>query len=353
MGWSGALAYLLAAPDRREAEQREEQLYRSLFRKVIHRVVWEEMQCDLPTTLEAQDQENYAFEDLTLLVRGRIAVRLLSLWEARHALDGKGVTGTIAHLRAYIMAAARYACVDFFRQEYPGRHALNNSLRVAFDVRADLALWQAELSEGQEEWRCGRPEWEEQSTIPLRLSTSQRMLLTTELEGLDQAEALSHIFEVVKGPLRFTELLGFLAEFWDVEATHRREMRESAEFRVPKGLQEGLQPEGVAERIGTYQNIWALVRRLAPAQVAVLLLKAPASGAGNELLEMVRLDIMDWWDLASVMGLPAERLHQIAPNVPLEDREIAALIGVTREEVPRIRQDAHRRLARWRERLKK
>jgi hypothetical protein len=345
--------YLLSASSRREAERRWEALHQNLFSWVIDRVVWEEMQCDLPPSLDAVDQEAEVAQDLALLVRGRVAVRLLTLWEEHHDPQQAAEAGNITHIRAYIMAAARNACVDYLRQEYPGRHALNNSLRLAFETRADLSLWQVYLSEGQEEWQCGLTNAQGHAVVPLRSSEGLRATLAGELAGLGRGEALSRLFAVVGGPLRFTELLGFLAELWDVEAAHRRAMREGAEFRVQKVYHEGLQPEEVADRIGTYQSIWAMVRRLAPAQAAVLLLKAPASGDVNELLEMVRLGTMDWLNIASVTGLPVKRLREVAPNVPLEDQEIAALIEVAPEDVPRIRQDAHRRLARWRDRKKK
>ncbi len=64
----------------------------------------------------------------------------------------------------------------------------------------------------------------------------------------------------------------------------------------------------------------------------------------------MRFDITTWPTLARTMGLETSRLREVAANAPLEDAEIADLLGLAPEDIPRIRQDARRRLKRREER---
>lgn len=342
--WEGALRRFLAADTRREAERQLDRLHREFFSVVVNRVLAEELRRGVPADKEELDETRDSFNDISLMVRAGIARRLLALWEQPPPKAG------ISHLHAYVVAAARNACVDYLRRKYPGRHALDNSLRVALENRPELAVWQTPLASGLQEWRCGKPDWQDQIPVGLRFDERLQGRIATAIRDLSRPDALPCIFEVTQAPLRFVELLSFLSDLWDVEEPYRTAERDSVPFRVPKPYQSGFQPEEIVTLIGTLQTLWRQLRTLSPPQAATLLLKFPEFEAGSYLNALVRFDITTWPALARTMGLETSRLREVAANAPLEDVEIAELLGLAPEDIPRVRQDARRRLKRREER---
>lgn len=334
----------LAAPDRRAAERELERLHREFFSVVANQVLTDELRRGVPADRSELEETQDTFNDVSLMIRASIARRLLTLWEQPSPKEG------IRHLRAYVVAVARNACVDYLRRKYPGRHALDNSLRIALGNRPTLALWRTDIDSDLKEWRCGKPEWQEQNPAMLRLDERLQGRIAAAIRDLGRRDALPRIFEITQAPVRFVELLSFLSEIWDVEAPYRTAEREYVPFRVPKPYQSGFQPEEIVTLIGTLQTLWRQLRALSPPQAATLLLKFPEFEAGSYLNALIRFQVTTWPALARTMGLETSRLREVAPHVPLEDTEIAELLGLTPEDIPRIRQDARRRLKRREER---
>ncbi len=349
--WDRVLERFLSAPNRHAAEQELERLHREFFSVVASQVLTEELRRGVPADRGEIEETQDTFSDVSLMIRASIAQRLLTLWEQPVPKEG------IRHLRAYVVTVARNACVDYLRRKYPGRHALDNSLRVALGNRPKLALWRTDISRDLQEWRCGKPEWQNLPPIMLRFDEGLQGRIAAAIRDLSRRDALPRIFEITQGPVRFVELLSFLSDFWDVEAPYRTAEREYVPFRVPKPYQSGFQPEEIATLIGTLQTVWQQVRTLSPPQAVTLLLKLPEFEAGSYLNALVRFDITTWPALARTMGLETSRLREVAADAPLEDTEIAELLGLTPEDIPRIRQDARRRLirqtARYQESLEK
>jgi DNA-directed RNA polymerase specialized sigma24 family protein len=349
--WNLELRRLLSCPTRKEAEHLFDSLHRDLFDPVIQRVLKEEIGRDMPASREELNEEADSFEDLSILVRGRIAIRLLNLWEERHAHPDAPQPHRIHSLPAYIIAIARNACVDYLRQDYPGRHSLDNSLRTALSKIPALAIWSITSPEGYVEWQCGPHDRQDALPIPLNSNHELQGVLRRHLESLSRADALSRIFEILRAPLRYTELLNFLASYWDVERAYRHAALESLPFQLTKPYQTGLQPEEVVELIGTAQSLWQQIRRISPQQAAAILLKAPSPAADGSYVDFIHQHrIADWNDIAKAVGLSPEQVESIAPDIPLEDQRIADLLTILPKDVPRIRQDARARLNRLYER---
>jgi hypothetical protein len=213
--WSQALRGFLAAKNRREAERQLERLHREFFSVAANQVLTEELRRGIPASKEELDETQDTFNDVSLMIRAKIAQRLLTLWEQPEPKD------KIQHLHAYVVAVARNACVDYLRRKYPGRHALDNSLRVALGNRPTLALWRTNIDSDLKEWRCGKPEWQDQAPVGLRFDEQLQGRIAAAIRDLSRRDALLRIFEVTQAPVRFVELLNFLSDFWDVEAPYR------------------------------------------------------------------------------------------------------------------------------------
>ncbi len=349
-GWNEALRSFLATPTRRDADRRFDWLHAEFLSDTVTRVLTEELRRGIYTRPEEIYEDQDTFHDLSVLVQGKIFGRLIQLWEDCRKTDPTTPAPgrMIDNLYAYVVAITQNACVDHLRRKYPGRHALDNALRTALEVRRDLALWRIAIDKDTHEWRCGRSEWRDAAHAPTPIAFSEALegRLKSELAGLSRAEALVCVFEVTQSPLLFTRLLNFLAKYWNVEAAHWNALRERADFRVPKPYLHGIQPEEVVDMMGLLQNIWEQVKLLNPAQAAVMLLKVPEYENGSFLDAMVRLKVTSWQAMAQVTPLSIALFQKLSLSVPLSDHEIAAVLNIALEDVPRIRQDARRRLAR-------
>lgn len=346
-----ALRHFLDAPEERSAERAFERLDAEFLTPLIKAALSREIFRSVPTTPEANFAELDTYHDLYLLVRGKMAVRLYALRDKRSVAGDGARIGTVARLAPYVITVARHAYVDYLRRKYPGRHALDVSLRAVLESSPVFSLWRHPLGDRRHEWRCGLLIWhqEERGTVSLLDDSALRARLRTEVakHGTNRGTVLDPIFHLVGQPLRYTELLDFLAEQWNVEAPYLAAARESVPFRVGKPYVSDLHPE--AATVGYYgalQHVWESLRPLSTAQAAVLLLKAPPGSRGGTLAEMVRLGIATWDEIAARIGLPVADLLALSEELPLDDEEIAVRLSIPFDEVRRVRQDARRRIER-------
>ena len=350
--WNEALRSFLATRTRRDADRRFDWLHTEFLSDTVQRVLTDELRRGAFTSQEEAYEYHEIFIDLSLLVRGKIFGLLLKLWQDRQddASISKISNDKISNFYSYVVTVTKNVCVDYLRRKYPGRHALDNALRVSLEVRPDLALWRVPIDNVTQEWRCGRQEWQKAGRFPITLQPTEDLAvhLKKELVDLDRSAALARVFEIAQAPLRYTQLLNFLVEYWDVEAVHRNALRGHVDFRVPKPYVRGIQPEEVVDLMGRLQGIWGQIKHLTPIQAAVMLLKVPEYQEGSFLDEMVRLRVAAWDDIAQITRLPMDLLLKLSTSVPLSDHEIGDALNIPTEDVPRIRQDARRRLERLR-----
>ncbi|HEV8426714.1 MAG TPA: hypothetical protein VGQ41_02305, partial [Pyrinomonadaceae bacterium] len=107
---------------------------------------------------------------------------------------------------------AHRTCSRWLRRQFPERHALKNRLHYLLTRQRGLALWQDENGKQV----AGFAMWQNQSVIQVRallegeaLEEQIRMLKSGTLHDL--AEAVATIFNHVRGPIEFDELVGTLA----------------------------------------------------------------------------------------------------------------------------------------------
>jgi hypothetical protein len=359
-----ALASFLRAPTEYMARQRLDLLVRDFISLTVTATLAFELRRgggphSSTQQLRAETEE---FEEISVIVNGKIAQRLIELRDSVLAISKEEPFGgsPIRDLSRYAASAARHGYVDYLRQKRPGRHALDTALRVALQASPDLALWQVPLRQDfYYEWRCGQVAWRDTHRPAIHLSTSPvlRSRIWQELSrggsaatALPRKEVLRRIFILAEAPLLYRELLEFLAEFWDVEAPYRAAEREASSLRAPRiGADPAADPEDVVRRMGALQELWTLVQPLSARQKAVLLLRLPSMGSGNLLEEIVRLGIASEEQVAQALDLSVETLRLHYSDLPLSDAGIADLLGFGPDAagtVRSIRQDARRRLSR-------
>ena len=118
-------------------------------------------------------------------------------------------------------------------------------------------------------------------------------------------------------------------------------------FRVPTPYLSDLHPERIVETIGLYQKLWRMLQLLSQKQAAIILFKLPDHDGNRTFLEaLVEFTSATWPDIADLTGLSTTVLADITAQAPLEDLALAEVLSIDVVDVPRIRQDARRKLKR-------
>lgn len=94
------------------------------------------------------------------------------------------------------------------------------------------------------------------------------------------------------------------------------------------------------------EAIWAAIRQLQPRQRAALLLNLRDRGGGSALRLFPLTGIASMRDIAAAVEMPVEALARLWTALPLDDLQIGAQFGITRQQVINLRKTARATLAR-------
>jgi hypothetical protein len=94
------------------------------------------------------------------------------------------------------------------------------------------------------------------------------------------------------------------------------------------------------------QSLWSEIRQLPPRQCAALLLnlRDPQGRGVIALLPLTGVATMR--QIAEALAMPADEFAELWNDLPIEDNGIAALLGITRQQVINLRKVARERLMR-------
>jgi DNA-directed RNA polymerase specialized sigma24 family protein len=104
--------------------------------------------------------------------------------------------------------------------------------------------------------------------------------------------------------------------------------------------QESPQTTGDSLNRDLLRNLWEQIQRLDRKERAVLLLKA------EDLLDFELTQVATLPDLAASLGISLDQILSLLPRLPLEDQEIARLLGIQRQSVVNLRSQARLTLRR-------
>lgn len=293
---------------------------------------------DPPSRQEAEDL--YAEAVLQLLARLRV-------------LSASPHSQPIADFRGYVAVVAYNACHHYLRRKYPARWRLKNRLRYLLTHRRGFALWEDEGGG----WLCGLDAWRGRRAEAAAGAAGLRGLAgevgAVGVGGAgasadELADLLEAIFGRVGGPARLEELTGLVAELLGVSdrggAAHPEELPDA----------EALRGDGAAadadfavelERRSYLRRLWAEITQLPRMQRAALLLNLRDAQEGVIAL-LPLAGVATIRQIAEQVGLPPEEFASLWGRLPLEDRAVAELLGVTRQQVINLRKAARARLGR-------
>lgn len=256
-------------------------------------------------------------EDVVAIVEMRLLAKLRTISADDDA---------ILDFEQYVARLAFNILSDHFRRRFPQRTRLKNRLRYTLTHDPRLALWTAadRLACGLGEWR-GAPA---SRAVPLAIPARR--------ERRSPAAALLAIFRSHATPVDFEDLVDRLAEDWHVVDAPRLE---TSPLLVPP-VDEDFE---VRELLTA---LWREVLDLRPMQRKALLLNLRDAETAHVLSLFVLSHVATIDAIAAALEMSREALEALWNDLPLDDLRIAAMLGVTRQQVINLRKSARERLTR-------
>ncbi len=240
----------------------------------------------------------------------------------------------IAQLDDYVATLTYNVIYDFLRRRFPQRTRLRNQLRyiLQHDPRFLIRVVNDELI-------CGLRSWGEVTPLQSGAGFSWHNLSAGAFDRTRPGEALETILTSLGSPAAFEALQSAVADLWNVSD---RQSSDALPFLTdPRRSQ-----HDQLESRDSLAAVWSEIVTLPEPQRTAILLNLRDPDGHNAAAEIILLGIATFDDLARVAGLTPERLEALWNDLPLCDLEIAAMLGLSRQQVINLRSAGRRRLGR-------
>ncbi|HEV8483039.1 MAG TPA: hypothetical protein VGV87_05730, partial [Blastocatellia bacterium] len=258
------------------------------------------------------------------------------------------------NFRGFVAALAYRACATYLRKKHPQRLSLKNKIYYSLTHNRDFALWKG----SDDEWLCGFASWSDNQTLgpPTRLQLlrdnphafKQAVLPRDDVRHNSPADLLAAIFTWVEAPIKMDDLVSSVAELWGIrdqipETRLQEERGDNSQERLPSAQ---IKATTEVEQRVYLQRIWVEIGELPLRQRCALLLNLTESPGHGVIALLPIIGIASVRQIARTLGMTDEQLTEIWNSLPLDDTEIAAHLGITRQQVINLRKSARERLMR-------
>jgi RNA polymerase sigma factor (sigma-70 family) len=251
----------------------------------------------------------------------------------------------ISDVRGMAAVIAHRTCARWMRRQFPERHALKNRLHYLMTRQRGFALWQdqdGKLVAGFAVWR------EQQKPVHSlvdveRLPAHIRALKSDKAQQL--AETVASIFNFLGGPVEFDELVSGLAAIQGISDQPIESLADDEDATFEPAAAEPDQAWRIEKRI-FLQRLWEELQQLPVNQRAALLLNLKDATGFSCITLFPATGIATIRQLAEALEISAESFAEVWNDLPLEDAQIAELLGLTRQQVINARKSGRERLAR-------
>lgn len=263
----------------------------------------------------------------------------LSLMQALAKVRREPEGHSLADFRGYAARTAYNAWNLYLRQRFPERARLKNRLRY---------LAQTKKNRQFRTWADAHGEtWFAKETKGPDLPASQ--LSSTQLGDIMRehypAYAQAHLEDLAQvllahadGALRLDDAVAVIAELWQL-CDGPPQGWEDAELRLPSAAANAEEQFVWHEQLG---KLWSQIQSLRPNQRSALLL---AQGPGCDVVqELVWQGIANVTELAAALSVTPEKLAELWPTLPWDDKRIAVWLGLMPQQVSTLRRCARDRL---------
>ena len=234
----------------------------------------------------------------------------------------------IESLDAYVATLTYNTLNDHLRRRYPQRARLKNRLRYVLTHDQRLAVWPAPagLVAGLRN--------HEGATAPAFVAevAATRMMLN----AAKPADAVFEILRAAGGMMTFDALVDFTAKLWHVtDQPHAGvEQLDQTPRQSPPDL------------TALLAELWREIGLLPLAHRQALLLNLRHGETENVIELFAFTGTASFGELAAALEMTSDELAALWNELPLPDKRIAALLGLSRQQVINLRKSARKRLAR-------
>ena len=262
-------------------------------------------------------------DDIAATVTLRLVRRL------RRVADGEAPA--IGSFGDFVARLTYNALYDFLRTRFPERTRLKNRLRYV--VRKD-GRFVSTLFDGNAV--VALAVWGHRSDVARRPFIPRHEAPPQLLRQNEPGDALAAALGRIGLPAMLDDLVTILAEAWGISDAATAEAEPQAKNNPEQEL-------AMRSRLG---RLWNEIGALPPRQRSALLLNLRDREGLNAIALFVLVGVTTIADVAEAAGLTLERMWTIWDDLPLDDLTIAAMLGMTRQQVINLRKCARERLAR-------
>lgn len=357
---------LLRAADAREARRCVEALIERHARPIVRDIVQRKVRrrAGWGDVIEAAaDVEADVITQLIVRLRDLRAGLVRDASDAGDAGDGHDAgedARTIADFAAYVAVAAYHGCHRYVRALYPQRARLKNRVRYLLAKHETFANWPgARASQlcGRRVWQ-GRDEEEPDAAARLREIRDQPETLDEKTQAgdapIDEAALVVLILTHVAGPIDLDDLCAVVAARLGIRDAPSsgpsgggragdEEHDQDWESRIVDPQPSVVTGLVDAERL---RRLWGELLQLPVRQRAALLLNLRDAEGHGMIATLPLTGVATMREIAAALEMPAAEFAALWRDLPLEDRRIAELLAITRQQVINLRKCARERLAR-------
>jgi RNA polymerase sigma factor (sigma-70 family) len=280
-------------------------------------------------------------------------------------------TEPIADFASYAAVAAYHGCHRYVRALYPLRARLKNRIRYLLARHETFTIWPGSRATqlcGRHVWR-GRDEEEPEAAARLREIRDRpdtlddviaREHASSPRDGrgapLDEAALVTVILAHVAGPIDLDDLCAVVAARLGIRDAppsapsgrgrgggRDEEKGTDWEARIPDAQPSVVTTLVDGERL---RRLWQELLQLPVRQRAALLLNLRDADGHGMIATLPLTGVATMREIAAALEMPAVEFAALWRDLPLEDRRIAELLAITRQQVINLRKCARERLAR-------
>jgi hypothetical protein len=281
-------------------------------------------------------------------VYGDVMARLV---ERLRVLRMTPAEGRIPDFDGYVAVTTYNAANQLLRKLYPQRANLKNKLRYLLEHHPALALWQSRdglFLAGLAGWRDqdhAMPGGQFRKLVGDSDELTRVGLTDTVVARLPLAELLSALFALAGQPVAFSALVAIVAEVRGVR--HQPDVPNDAPGDAAREYGgEPMNMPATLEHRELLRRAWVEIRQLPPRQRAAYLLNFKEAQGHADITTFLFTRTTSPEELAAALDMPLEELAELWHALPLDDTQIAARLGATRQQVISLRKCARERLRR-------
>lgn len=336
------LLALLVATNEAEEKQLQDELLLEHAAPVIRQTLRQRMRPALGYAETAAASVDDLFND--------VYVRLL---EKLNELRTRPEQSAIRNFSLYVARVTANTCNDYLRSRKQERHRLKHKLRNLLDRHPDFRTWQRE----NHAIYCGLATWE-LIDVPCPITSEDILAViekfrTTIFVGkaplaIPLSRIVAETFWHIGHAITLEQLVEIVAEFQGIR-DRLPESLDAAEGSFSQRLPDATPGRDLLiEGQEMLQEYWEEIQRLPPDQRATICLSF-ADEAGEDLFSLLfAAGIATIPELATALGKSKEQFVDLWARVPmLDNTELAAYLGASRQQVSLWRFRAQSRLRKW------